>query len=173
MRGQRGDRFRKFCLAQTLFIVRSKTRSKTNNWWWRCFAESHLPSLCPANKIEQNFHFPLSSAIGIERNWLEPRTNGTKSNQAVWNGIKSNQIERSWVRYLDKQKSDIFMFRNRKLIGGRGNWKKNHARQLTLKNIFIALKKLLQGKCWRKKIHAARKFLIPPPPPITFLMVRP
>ena len=34
--------------------------------------------------------------------------------------------------------------------------------------------KFIQRICFRtKKIHAARKFPSPPPPPITFLMVRP
>ena len=49
------------------------------------------------------------------------------SNEIYWNPgrnrIISNKIECSWVRYLDKQKSDIFMFRNRKLIGGEENGK--------------------------------------------------
>ena len=44
--------------------------------------------------------------------------------------------------------------------------KKIHARQSTLKKIFML---------WPKKIPAARKLPSPPspPPPITFLMVRP
>ena len=51
--------------------------------------------------------------------------------------------------------------------------KKIHARQLTLKNVHgMASKKNSYKEFDNKKIPVARKFPTPPPP-ITFLMVRP
>lgn len=53
------------------------------------------------------------------------KQNRTKFPLSAVRPSASNKIECSWVRYLDKQKSDSFMFGNRKLIRGegRGNWK--------------------------------------------------
>ena len=149
------------------------------------FRRIPLTILRPANKIEQNFHFPQFGHLHRKKSFGTP--NEIERNRIIW-----NKIECSWVRYLDKQKSDIFMFRNgkpgqktyrgeRKLetspplpqkifAQGKLNGKKSHARQLTLKNIcFKSPKKIDTRKMLAPKNSCGSKI---PHPPITFLMVR-
>ena len=84
------------------------------------FRRIPLTILCPANKIEQNFHFPQFGHRHRTKSFGTP--NEIERNRIIW-----NKIECSLVRYLDKQKSDIFMLeienQGKKLSGGRGNWK--------------------------------------------------
>ena len=103
------------CYSRLLIV-----RSKTNKCWWRCFAESHSPSYARRTKSNKISTF-RSSAIGIERKLLEPRT---KLNEIELYGTKSNA--HGFDIYTNKKV--IFSCleienQGRKLSGGRGNWK--------------------------------------------------